>query len=133
MSDLNEVFGSQNQETVSLDDVTKILQDETETVQPPAKRKRGRPKKIETETQTEQKVDEIEKASMSLSLIMLTQAIAKIIGENKWEISDRQEADMLAESTIVFLDKVFPNWRISSPYIQFISAWGSYVAKRILL
>jgi len=96
----------------------------------PKKRKRRTKKEL---TPEKDETNEIEKRSMSLSLIGLTKSVSLLLNEPIWSIEDREEADFLAESTINFLDKVFPNWRKSSPYLDFISAWSAYFVKRLFV
>jgi len=113
---------------VSLEEIAKVIAPAAEDE--PKKRKRRTKKELEPEKSD--KDSEFEKRSMALSLIGVTRSIALIIDEPVWSITDREEADFLAESTITFLDKVYPDWRKSSPYLDFISAWSAYFVGRLL-
>jgi len=113
---------------VSLEEIAEVIAPvEGET---PKKRKRRTKKEL---TPEKDETNEIEKRSMSLSLIGLTKSVSLLLNEPIWSIEDREEADFLSESTIAFLDKVFPSWRKSSPYLDFISAWSAYFVKRLFI
>jgi len=115
-------------EVVTLEQIADAILPETE----PVKQKRTRRKKSEMPVDAGKNLN-VEKASMSLTLIGLTKSIGFLVGNPIWEISEREEADFLAESSIAFLDKVYPQWRNSSPYIDFIASWSSYFVKRIFI
>jgi len=116
------------EKAVSLEEIAEVIAPVEGEI--PKKRKRRTKKEL---TPEKDETNEIEKRSMSLSLIGLTKSVSLLLGEPIWSIEDREEADFLAESTIAFLDKVFPSWRKSSPYLDFISAWSAYFVKRLFV
>jgi len=119
-------------EEISLDTIKTVLAEANEVEQP---RKRKRRTKAELDTSKEDneaRLKQIEIASMSFSLIGLTRTIAYALNNPLWSIEDETEANFLAQSTINFLDKIYPDWRKTSPIVEFISAWSSYFAKRLL-
>jgi len=113
---------------VSLEEIAEVIAPEGE----PKKTKKRRSKK-EIDSEKSDESYEVEKRAMALSLIGITKSIALILDEPVWSLEDREEADFLAESTILFLDKVYPSWRKSSPYLDFISAWTAYFIKRVFI
>jgi len=113
-----------NVDSVTLDQVGAILATEDT---PKTKGKRGRKPK---EAKDDKEGESVLIASMSFSLIGITKAVASLTGA-KWSLDDQKEADYLAQSTIEFLDYVYPNWKKASPIVNFSMAWSSYFIKRL--
>jgi len=119
-------------EEISLDTIKTVLAEANEVEQPKKRKRRTKAELGTSKEDNEEKLKQIEIASMSFSLIGLTRTIAYAFNNPLWSIEDESEANFLAQSTINFLDKIFPDWRKTSPIVEFITAWSSYFAKRLL-
>ena len=117
------------QETNLTDVLNSLTETETESLQS-EKPKKGRKSKY-----TKQKELEAERKILTLStsfaLISLTQLIAKVVGNEKWAITEQTEADTLSSAIITYLEIKFPNWTEIAPEFNLILTLSSYFAKRI--
>jgi len=130
----NEIKDETKNEAVEKSNtLTEVLQNlesqnDVESTEKTEKRGRKSKKQIENEKENEKKVLIF---STSLALISLSQLIAKILKDEKWVISDNQEANTLSDAIITYIDIKFPDWKYITPEFNLIFALSSYIIKRV--